>query len=98
MNKLFETVFKNIFGYSEMNINLRVSGSLADLKFETTDTIVHEYYSTIGNKPPQETIEQLITVANELYRFNGGSDLEFVNLIADSFLNVPERNELALLL
>lgn len=51
-----------------------------------------------GFKPgyivPDESIENFISIANDMSRFNGTPDIEFVKTIIGAFLNDSERAEL----
>lgn len=78
-----------------MEFKLRTSASFAELIINTGDTKttsdVSIYSSTRGFIIPDETIEQFITTANEMSRFNQVDDVDFVKKIYDAFLNGSEK-------
>ena len=81
-----------------MELSLRTNGTLAELTVKTNNTEITESiidYSKEKAFHIDESIEEnLITIANDISRFNKQSDFSFVHKIVDVFLNDSEKEEL----
>lgn len=74
-----------------MNISVNTRWIVSTLIIESGNTKVTEDLSE-GDEV-NEMIDKLITIANELSRFNDISDVTFVSKIHDAFLNDSEREQ-----
>lgn len=86
------------FGVSKlykMDFKLRTKDTFAELTIETGNAKFIEdlasYKSDKGWFVDDNTIDQFITLANELSRFNHQSDVDFVKKIYDAFLSDSEK-------
>lgn len=75
-----------------MEVTFNPRYSTADLIIESGNTKITEDVA-YNNKVDDSLIEQLITVANEMSRYNNVSDVDFVVSIFEAFLNDSEREE-----
>ena len=81
-----------------MELKLRTNGTLAELTAKanndeiTSDIVI--YNDCKKYHVDESIIENLISVANDISRFNKSSDYSFVYKIVDAFLNDSEREEL----
>lgn len=76
-----------------MEISTRTYYSTATVNIETTNVTISEDVDCNG-EVPEELIEEMITAANDLSRFNKVSDVDFVEKIIGSFLNDTEVEQL----
>lgn len=82
-----------------MKIKLRtVQHAIAQLTIEAESTRISEDLGLIfkegkGYQVEDEVIDQFITIANELSRFNRVYDVDFVKKIYDDFLSDDEKEE-----
>jgi len=81
-----------------MEITVTTRYKIAELTIESGNTKINESMTIVDKSGkfivPQADIEQLITAANELSRFNNTSDVAFCMSILDAFLNESEKLEL----
>ena len=80
-----------------MEIKLKTRSLAAELIIETGSAKIEEDISVFKNGKthiPNDFIENLIDIAIEMNRFNGKSDVDFVKMIYDTFLNDSERAQL----
>lgn len=81
-----------------MQLKLRTKDTFAKLTIESGSVKVTEelaIYNGHGNKwiVSESQIEEFITIANDLSRFNKVSDVDFCLNIVSAFLNDGEREE-----
>ena len=81
-----------------MDFKLRTKETIAELTIETGNARFVEDLASYNWKKKgwfveDATIEQFITIANDLSRFNIVSDVDFVKKIFDSFLYEGEKEE-----
>lgn len=77
-----------------MEFKTRKGYNFIELRVECNNaTITEDLTTIIAGKwvVPHDTIDQLISVANDCSRFNGDSDVDFVKQIYDSHLNDSEK-------
>lgn len=74
-----------------MDISLKSRTYVMTLTIQSGNATISEDLSE--GKEVEEMIEKLITVANELSRFNDNSDVRFVKTIYDLFLTDCEQTE-----
>jgi len=77
----------------------RPNENTAELIIETGGAVIRKDLSNYNRDAKKwtvdsSTIEQFITVANELSRFNQQGDIEFVKNIIEAFLTEGEKEEL----
>lgn len=80
-----------------MDINFRAGSAIGILTVESLHTVVEEDVLRLSGNiwcVPEEQIQEFITAANEMSRFNGESDVKFVKKIIDAFLSDYEKEEL----
>ena len=81
-----------------MELHLRTYCSLCELTVESDNTTIVEDITFLNPKTKcyeadPDIIEDLITIAFEISRFNKRSDLDMVKEIFESFLNTSEQEE-----
>ena len=79
-----------------MQIELRTCGLLAELSFKSGNLKFEEDVAEVKKGIgyiPIELIEKFITIARDMNQFNDKSDVHFVKMIYDAFLNDTEREE-----
>lgn len=86
-----------------MELNLRTYSTLAELTIKSGSVKLTEDMAIFDRnvrdwRIPESDIEQFITVANDMSRFNHVSDVDFCKKICDAFLNDTEMKELVELL
>jgi hypothetical protein len=79
-----------------MEIELKTSSLIAELTIKSGNAQIQEDLATIignggGAQIPNFNIEQFITIAREMNSFNGKSDIDFVRMVYEAFLNDYER-------
>lgn len=77
-----------------MEIKLKTRSLVAELIIETGSAKIEEDVAGFKNGEPHisnDFIENLIDIAREMNRFNKKSDVDFVKMIYDAFLNDSER-------
>lgn len=81
-----------------MEFSLRTKGILAELTVKSNNTEITEsivdYSESKMFHIDQSIEENLITIANDISRFNKQSDFSFVHKIVDAFLNDSEKEYL----
>lgn len=76
-----------------MKIALRTRTNVADLIIESENTrITEDIAFGSPSKIEESTIEDFISVAFEMSRYNQVDDVNFVKTIYDNFLSDSERN------
>lgn len=85
-----------------MNIKLNTRPLVAEIVIESGNTKIVEDLATASRGSscciPDSEIENFLTIANEMSRYNNYSDVQFAKLVVDSFLNDSERKQLIELL
>lgn len=80
-----------------MEIKLNTRYTLAEMVIESGNTKIREDVSEMskggGYIIPDKNIENLITIAFEMSRFNRVSDVSFLKKLYDNFLSDSERDE-----
>ena len=74
-----------------MKVTTNTRRYTADVIIKSDNTRIEESVS-VGIET-EEMIDNLITVSNELSRFNNISDVDFVKRIYDNFLNDGEKEQ-----
>lgn len=78
-----------------MKIQLNTRYSIAELEVTSGNTTITEDVAVgYSDYISSEYIENLVSVANDMSRFNKVSDVDFVKNIINAFLNDSERVEL----
>jgi len=77
-----------------MEIKLRTkSNIIAELEIKSGNTVITEDLADSNGKINLSEIERLVTIAREMNTFNKKSDIDFVKMIYDAFLNDAEQAE-----
>jgi hypothetical protein len=79
-----------------MEIELKTSGLIAELSIKSGNTKITEDIAIVDKgvgRIEDWQIEKFISIAREMNLYNNKSDLEFVKMVHDAFLNDAEREE-----
>lgn len=79
-----------------MELNLRTRNLSAELKISNYDNVITQDIAIIKDRKgyiPDDIVENFITTALEMHRYNGKSDVDFVKMIHDNFLSIYEKEE-----
>jgi hypothetical protein len=77
-----------------MEIELKTRSLIAELAIKSGNAKIEEDIAIVKNGSgyiPDEDIETFITIARDMNCFNGKSDIEFVKMVYEAFLNDSER-------
>ena len=77
-----------------MEIELKTRSLIAELIIKSGNTKIEEdltIFSKGKSYIPDDDIEKFITVARDMNQFNGKSDIDFVRMVYEAFLNDSER-------
>ena len=77
-----------------MEIILKTNSIIAEVIIRTGSTKIIEDVANSSGKIPDSEIENFITIAREMNVYNKKSDVDFVKMIYDNFLNEGEQDEL----
>lgn len=79
-----------------MEIELKTKGLIAELLVKSGNAKITEDIAIIEKgvgRIEDAQIEKFVTIAREMNLYNNKSDLEFVKMVHDAFLNDVERKE-----
>jgi hypothetical protein len=79
-----------------MEIELRTRSLMAELTVKSGNAKIEEDVAQVRKGIgyiPDELIEKFITIARDMNQFNDKSDVAFVKMVYDAFLNDAERAE-----
>ena len=77
-----------------MEIELRTRGLIAELTIKSGNAKIEEDLAVVSKGKayiPDDNIEKFITIARDMNWFNGKSDIDFVKMVYEAFLNDSER-------
>ena len=79
-----------------MEIEFITWGLVADLKVKSGNAVIKEDIAEVKNGVGfihDDVIEKFLTIARDMHIYSGGSDVEFVKMVYDAFLNTHDRSE-----
>jgi hypothetical protein len=79
-----------------MEIELRTRSLIAELTIKSGNAKIEEDLAVVSKGKahiPDADIEKFITIARDMNWFNGKSDVDFVKMVYEAFLNDSEREK-----